>query len=150
MQSSRSNITRKSDTGIWLRIGFDRAARHAFDLPVQLGMVLDKSISVRAFRQWFVNSQWDIELEGADDTVDLMNLIELRLAELTSGYLSEDLLLETLRADLVQYSDMPAPGSVHFDFADQSVEVTVRSIRELLPPHADGRLVAEFVTAPAH
>ena len=150
MHSSRSNIVRKSDTGIWMRMGLDRAAFHAIDLRTHFGMLLDRSVSVRDFRQWFVNSQWNIELEGDDDTVDLMSLIELRLAELTSGYISEDCLIETLQADLARRAGSSTMHTASFDFTSDSAGVTVWSVRDLFPLQVDRRLVVEFATAPAH
>jgi hypothetical protein len=45
----------------------------------------------------------EIEQSGSDDEVDLMNLVENRLAEYTGGHISAEALIETLRVDLDEH-----------------------------------------------
>ena len=100
MQSSGSKRARISPSVTGIRTGLDPAARHAADLESHLGTLLRGSLELDAFRHWFANALWEIEAEGSDDTIDLANLIENRLAEYSGGYISQEVLLDALREDV--------------------------------------------------
>ncbi|MDQ3412205.1 MAG: hypothetical protein M3509_08810 [Chloroflexota bacterium] len=154
MQSSWSNMALNAPVGISVRIGRDPVAAHARDLRSHLGMLLERSMGVRGFMQWFANAKWDVDLEGDDDTFDLMSLVELRLAELTSGYISDDALIEVLRSDFADEGieladpawrmDAPVGHTVTMNFGCRTPEVKTLAPRDLLPAPAGTELVWEF------
>jgi hypothetical protein len=153
MQSSWSNIALNAPAGISIRTGLDPAEIHARDLRSHLGMLLDRSLGVRDFMQWFASAKWDIDSEGDDDTFDLMSLVELRLAELTSGYIGDDSLIEILRTDIADEGieladpawrmDDPVGQTVTMSFGRRTSEVKKLALRDLLPPPAGIEFVWE-------
>jgi hypothetical protein len=100
MQSSSSNRARSSPSLTETRAGVNPAARQAADLDAHLGRLLTGSLPLDDFRQWFANTVWEIEAEGSDDTIDLANLVENRLAEYSGGYISQAVLINALRDDV--------------------------------------------------
>lgn len=154
MQSSRSNIVLNAAAEISIRTGLDPAEVQARDLRSHLGMLIERSLGVRDFMQWFANAKWAIDLEGDDDTFDLMSLVELRLAELTSGYIDDDALIKVLRRDLADdgimisdpawRADLPNGHTVTMSFGDRAPAVKRLALRDLLPAPADSELVWEF------
>lgn len=102
MQSSSSNRARSSPTATGTRAGVDPAARQAADLDAHLGKLLTGSLALDAFRQWFASALWEIEAEGSEDTIDLANLVENRLAEYSGGYISQSVLIDALRDDVAE------------------------------------------------
>lgn len=151
MQFSRSNSALSSSTGIAVALG-DPAAALAFDLRLHLSMLINKSLGVRDFMQWFNSARWDIDAEGDDDTFELMSLVDLRLAELTSGYLSEDAFIQVLREDLLEDGiELPEP-SVSTVLRQSGPPVKMTPLRDLIdqmapPPLVQARLQAVFVSA---
>lgn len=117
MQSSSSNRARISPSDTGTRTGINPAARQAADLEAHLGRLLTGSLALDGFRQWFANALWEIEAEGSDDTIDLANLVENRLAEYSGGYISQAVLIDALRDDVANprgvnfASDSPLCGS---------------------------------------
>jgi len=65
---------------LWLRF---RVRKH-------LREYLDRRISLSQFRDWFDLETWDIIDKVPSATQELAGEIELRLAEFTSGHLTED------------------------------------------------------------
>ena len=59
-------------------------------------------ISLREFEDWFVPATWDIHNSGNKDSEDLVDEIELRLSEYSSGFLSKDELRSEMKSLLAK------------------------------------------------
>ncbi len=59
---------------------------------------LNRAISLREFEEWFVPRTWNATSRVGRSTSDLINEIELRLAEYTSGHWTQRELREQLRS----------------------------------------------------
>lgn len=57
------------------------------DLRRHVAAVVDGTLSLDRFQQWFAEAQDDIELNGCDEHVALASRIENHLAEYTSGHI---------------------------------------------------------------
>ena len=75
----------------------------------QLSRYLGNQISLDEFEDWFVQASWNAHLESDPVARKLVSAIELKLAEHSSGHLSETDLQEELRA-LIE------PHFVYFSF----------------------------------
>jgi hypothetical protein len=63
----------------------------------QIAGYIEGAISLDTFQKWFIPIAWEIEQSGVSiDEVDLVNNIELMLAEYTSEHLTEDELRDEL------------------------------------------------------
>jgi hypothetical protein len=62
-----------------------------------LSRYLRSEVSLRDFQRWFVPTTWDIDRTDALAARELAALVDLRLAEYTSGFWSEDELRQLLR-----------------------------------------------------
>ena len=82
-----------------------------FGIGERLTGFLTGTLSLAEFREWFAHALWDIERSGSDDEIELAYLIKNRLAESSSGYVTEDQLKETFRP-LVDRELAPAGGRV--------------------------------------
>jgi hypothetical protein len=60
------------------------------------GFVTGK-VPLRAFQEWFVDALWLLEDTADDETAEQLYRIENRLAEHSSGYISEAQLRDALR-----------------------------------------------------
>lgn len=75
------------------------------DLRLHLGSVLNRSLPVESFRQWFASALWELESVLDDDTLDFAYLIENRIAERSSGLITDDELIAVLASDFeTQYA----------------------------------------------
>jgi hypothetical protein len=73
------------------------------DLRGQLAALLRGTASLVWVQRWIGLNSLAIELHGSDQDLDLLNLIDVRLAEYTSDYISAAELLDALQTDpLVQ------------------------------------------------
>jgi hypothetical protein len=64
----------------------------------QIAGYIEGAISLDSFQKWFIPIAWEIEQAGvSSDEVELVNNIELLLAEYTSEHLTEDELRDELR-----------------------------------------------------
>ncbi len=69
------------------------------DLRLHLGNVSNRSLPVESFRQWFASALWELKSVLDDDTLDFAYLIENRIAERSSGLITDDELIEALASD---------------------------------------------------
>ena len=75
----------------------------------QLSRYLGNQISLDEFEDWFVQSSWNAHRESEPVAFKLVSAIELKLAEHSSGHLSELDLKEEIRA-------LTQPRVVYFSF----------------------------------
>lgn len=62
-----------------------------------LAAFLAHKVSLGSFEDWFVQQSWDMHQDSEPNAQKVAASIELRLAEYTSGHLTEDELREELR-----------------------------------------------------
>jgi hypothetical protein len=62
-----------------------------------LARYIDNTITLTAFRDWFVPATWDVERSGERGAEELSAEIELRFAEYSNGHRSEEELKDLLR-----------------------------------------------------
>ncbi len=73
------------------------------DLRGQLAGLLSGAVNLIQFQRWVGMNGLAIELHGSDEEIELLNLVDVRLAEYTSDYIDASELLDALRTDpLVQ------------------------------------------------
>lgn len=89
----------------------------------QLAQYLANEISLKDFQDWFVPNTWELEKRTNNQgALDVRNTIDLALAELTNGHLSEDelqrRLLPLVQTYVVQinFSGFSASASFPEDF----------------------------------
>lgn len=68
------------------------------DLQAHLTQYLNNTTTLKQFRAWFDQETWGLAAKSDSHTRRLAGEIELRLAELTSGHLTEDELRKLLSA----------------------------------------------------
>lgn len=91
----------------------------AYDqLRSQLIRFLDKDLSLDDFEDWFVQATWNMHQDSGFLAQRLAYAIELRLAEHTSGHLSDDQLRQELSVlahlNLYQSADYQSGASTDF------------------------------------
>jgi hypothetical protein len=67
------------------------------------GLLLQEE-SLDTFVDWFIHALWDIEHRAGDEDIDLAWRIENRLAERSSGYVTDAELLAGLRDDAREFA----------------------------------------------
>lgn len=67
------------------------------EIRQKISEYLSEALSLRQFQEWFVPATWDIHQAGIQEEVLLTGKVELWLAELTSGHLTEDELKYEMR-----------------------------------------------------
>ncbi|MDQ3225151.1 MAG: hypothetical protein M3Q50_00780, partial [Chloroflexota bacterium] len=73
------------------------------NLRGQLAGLLSGTVNLVHFQRWIGLNGLAIELYGSDEDLELLNLIDVRLAEYTSDYIDAAELLDALQTDpLVQ------------------------------------------------
>jgi hypothetical protein len=83
------------------------------DLRGQLAGLLSGTISLVQFQRWIGLNSLAIELHGSDEDVELLNVVDIRLAEYTSDYIDAAELLDALQTDpLVQQELLIRSGAV--------------------------------------
>lgn len=73
------------------------------DLLGQLDKLITDRLSPAEFIHWFNSARWEIESSDCVEVMTLADDVENRVAEYTGGYISSDLLKQTLAADLAIY-----------------------------------------------
>jgi hypothetical protein len=68
-----------------------------YEIRSKLGSYLLEKISLEDFKDWFVPVLWDIEYSNNQDAINMAYEIELRFAEYSDDYWSEDELKQLLR-----------------------------------------------------
>jgi len=93
-----------------------------------LARYLHKAISLDQFEDWLVQRSWNMQLDSAESAQKLAAAIELRLAEYSSGHLSDDQLRHELMPFVTTYTATVNFGQSEVAvFADsQSKSVTPR------------------------
>jgi hypothetical protein len=76
-----------------------------------LARLIAGEASVDTFEDWFVAQSWNMHLDSEPSAQKLVAAVELRLAEYSSGHLSEAGLMEELRPFASIYVDPAAPRS---------------------------------------
>lgn len=69
------------------------------DLRGQLAGFLSGTVNLIQFQRWIGLNSLAIELHGSDDDLELLNLIDVRLAEYTSDYIDAAELMNALQTD---------------------------------------------------
>ncbi len=69
------------------------------DLRRQLAALLTGTVTLVQFQRWIGLNSLAFELHGSDDDLELLNLIEVRLAEYTSDYIDAAELVDALQTD---------------------------------------------------
>jgi hypothetical protein len=78
------------------------------DLRGQLAGLLGGTVTLVQFQRWIGLNSLAIELHGSDDDVELLNVIDIRLAEYTSDYIDAPELLDALRTDPLIQKELSA------------------------------------------
>ena len=73
------------------------------DIRQRLVTYLTAEMTLRAFQEWYLPATWPVNTRRHGAVEDLVNRIDLRLAEFTSGHWSEDELKEQLRPLVQNY-----------------------------------------------
>lgn len=87
----------------------------------QLVRYVAQEISAEQFRDWFDVATWDVEQSGNRTAQELAGEIELRLAEFSSGHLTEEELRAKLRPLIGVFSSRHAASWV----STSSASITV-------------------------
>ena len=79
------------------------------EIKRELERYLARVMSLNEFSDWVAPITMDIEQSGSPAAIELVNEIQLRLAEFTDGYWTENQLRELLRP-LASTVDVVSPG----------------------------------------
>jgi hypothetical protein len=85
------------------------------ELQQQLSRYLENEITLDQFRDWFDDATWGLAAEPDSPLRRMAGTVELRIAELTNGHLTEDELCSLLRplvpgrASVVESMDFQIP-----------------------------------------
>jgi hypothetical protein len=69
------------------------------DLRGQLAGLLSGTVTLVQFQRWIGLNSLGIELHGSAEDVELLNVVDIRLAEYTSNYIGAGVLVQALRDD---------------------------------------------------
>jgi hypothetical protein len=69
------------------------------DLPGHLAGLFAGTVNLVQFQRWIGLNSLAVELYGSDDDLELLNVIEVRLAEYTGGYIDASELLDELQTN---------------------------------------------------
>lgn len=72
------------------------------DLLGHLGSLLNGSMSVAQFWRWLAAANDAIEASGSDAEVELVRVLDLRIAEYSSGRICEERLLQAIRREVAE------------------------------------------------
>ncbi len=117
----------------------------SLDLEIRerLSRYLNGDLSLSEFQEWFVPVAWEAQGSANDITGDLLNEIELDLAEFTSGHRSEEELrgrwLPFVRGYVTRVRIGGGPGAAYRTASGSAVEAPAVTLRLRA---ADGSLVA--------
>lgn len=84
----------------------------AVNLRRNVAALLDHTVSIDVFHDWFFSVLWDIEQSASDDDVSLAATIENRLAEYTGGHISAEALRGALLDDTREMLATSSTGRV--------------------------------------
>jgi hypothetical protein len=101
-----------------MRRGFAMNQTTVHDIQIQLSQYLSNAFTLEEFRNWFDDQTWGLAAEPDSAGRRIAGEIELRIAEFTSGHLTE----AQLRNVLIPL----APGTVasHIEIMDFQIPVT--------------------------
>jgi len=72
----------------------------------KLASYLLGEVSLEDFKDWFVPASWNVDHSNNRAAINMVYEIELRLAEYSNGYWSEDELKQLLRPLVVDYLEI--------------------------------------------
>jgi hypothetical protein len=78
------------------------------DLRGQLAGLLSGTVNLVQFQRWVGLNSLAIELHGSGEDIELLNLVDVRLAEYTSDYIDAAELLGALRCDPLVQEELAA------------------------------------------
>ncbi len=78
------------------------------DLRGQLAGLFSGTVDLVQFQRWIGLNNLAIELLGSDEDLELLNVIDIRLAEYTSDYLDAAELLDALQTDPLVQKELAA------------------------------------------
>ena len=81
------------------------------DLRGQIAGLVSGVIPFEQFLDWYFANTDEIEFEGSDEDVDLLNLVFLLYAEYTSDYIDASQFVDALRTDPLVAKDLAARRS---------------------------------------
>ena len=74
----------------------------------QLAGLLGGTVTLVEFQRWVGLNSLAIELHGSDEDLELLNVVDIRLAEYTSDYIDASALLDTLQNDPLVQQELAA------------------------------------------
>jgi hypothetical protein len=96
----------------------------------KLGRYLRRDLSLDRFEDWIAGQSWNMHRDSSDPAQALASAIELRLAEHSSGHLSES----DLREELRQFANPPV------------VQISFGEARQIPAPERSNNVVAQART----
>ena len=78
------------------------------DLRGQLAALLLGTVNLVQFQRWVGLNSLAVELFGSDEDMELLNVIDVRLAEYTSDYIDAAELMDALRTDPLVQNELAA------------------------------------------
>ncbi len=81
------------------------------DLRGQLAGLLSGTVNLVQFQRWIGLNSLATELYGSDEDLELLNLIDVRLAEYTSDYIDAAELMNALQTDSLVQKEILARSS---------------------------------------
>lgn len=98
------------------------------EIRKRLIQLLLGKISLDVFEDWLVRESWNMHQAADKGTLDLVSALELRLAEHSSGHLTEEGLRQELRSFVQNYSATINIGPVRgFYISDSEADSQFRS-----------------------
>jgi hypothetical protein len=97
------------------------------ELQHQLSRYLENQITLDQFRDWFDDETWGLGAEPESPLRRLAGTVELRIAELTNGHLTEHELRDLLRPLLPEYTSALGESmdfQIRLTRVEQNVEMT--------------------------
>ncbi len=103
----------------------------------KLGRFLSKEISLDQFEDWLVQKSWNMHKDSCEVAQKLASMIELRLAEHSSGHLSDCELRDELRPLVANYTVKVwfggQPTSVVNEEPPNNVEASAKALQVAFP-----------------
>lgn len=84
------------------------------DLRGQLADFLGGTVTLVQFQRWVGSSGLAIELHGSDEDLELLNVVDVRLAEYTSDSIDASKLLDALQTDPLVRKELLAPSGIPY------------------------------------
>jgi hypothetical protein len=103
----------------------------------KLGRFLSKEMSLDQFEDWLVQRSWNMHKDSDEAAQKLASAIELRLAEHSSGHLSDCALRDELRPFVTSYSVHvwfgEPPSRIVQQEPPNNVDTSARALQVVLP-----------------